>query len=85
MVGRHLLTRGHVPAAPCTAAPPSTPAAPSALQGGSEIIEALVSNSATFQGKTEFSQDKYKRRKAKKYITMLTLVRPTARAIAEVR
>ncbi|KAG2484255.1 hypothetical protein HYH03_016900 [Edaphochlamys debaryana] len=52
-------------------------------KGGSEIIEALISNSATFQNKTEFSQDKYKRRKAKKYITHLTVRKPSARLICE--
>ena len=53
-------------------------------QSGSEIIEELCSNSATFDAKTEFSQDKYKRKKAKKYIVTVTARRPTARAICQV-
>ncbi|GFR49609.1 hypothetical protein Agub_g11629, partial [Astrephomene gubernaculifera] len=52
-------------------------------KAGSEIIEALCSNSATFQNKTEFAQDKYKRRKAKKYLTYLTVRKPTARIVCE--
>jgi len=46
-------------------------------QGGGEIIEALCKGSTTFETKTEFAQEKYKRRKARKYLTRLTLRRPT--------
>ena len=53
-------------------------------QSGNEIIEELCSNSSTFESKTEFSQDKYKRKKAKKYIVYVTVRRPTARAICQV-
>lgn len=53
------------------------------MQAGTEIIDALISNSATFQNKTEFAQDKYKRRKAKKYMTYVTVRRPTALSMAE--
>eukprot|EP00198_Chlamydomonas_reinhardtii_P004742 XP_001694078.1 predicted protein [Chlamydomonas reinhardtii] len=52
-------------------------------KAGSEIVDLLCSNSATFEKKTEFAQDKYKRRKAKKYITYLTPRKPTARMISE--
>ncbi|PNH11755.1 tRNA (adenine(58)-N(1))-methyltransferase non-catalytic subunit trm6 [Tetrabaena socialis] len=52
-------------------------------KAGAEIVEALCSNSATFQNKTEFSQDKYKRRKAKKYNTYLTVRKPIARIICD--
>ncbi len=55
-----------------------------ALQSGQEIIEELCSNSATFENKTEFSQDKYKRKKAKKYCVYVTARRPTARSICQV-
>lgn len=55
------------------------------MQTGAEIVEELCSNSATFQQKTEFAQDKYKRKKAKKYIVYVTLRRPTARAVCQVR
>ncbi|EFJ43222.1 hypothetical protein VOLCADRAFT_119181 [Volvox carteri f. nagariensis] len=52
-------------------------------KAGAEIIQALCSNSATFQNKTEFSQDKYKKRKAKKYLTYLTVREPCARILCE--
>lgn len=47
-------------------------------------MAALAAGSATFAGKTEFSQEKYRKRKAKKYLTFASLQRPTARAICEV-
>ena len=50
-----------------------------------EIVEELCSNSATFEAKTEFSQDKYKRKKAKKYVVYIVARQPTARAICQVR
>lgn len=43
-----------------------------------EIINALTSNSATFHMKTEFSQDKYKRTKSKKFNVLICARRPTA-------
>ncbi|GLC34740.1 hypothetical protein PLESTB_001158300 [Pleodorina starrii] len=52
-------------------------------KAGVEIIQALCSNSATFQNKTEFSQDKYKKRKAKKYLTYLTVRKPCSRILCE--
>ncbi|GAX79292.1 hypothetical protein CEUSTIGMA_g6733.t1 [Chlamydomonas eustigma] len=52
-------------------------------KSGSEIIAELCNNSATFESKTEFSQDKYKRKKAKKYMIHVTLRKPTARAICQ--
>eukprot|EP00798_Chlamydomonas_sp_ICE-L_P021707 gene21707-28731_t len=41
-------------------------------QEGSDIIRALISNSSTFDAKTEFSQDKYIKKKTKKYISYVT-------------
>ncbi|GIL49642.1 hypothetical protein Vafri_5885 [Volvox africanus] len=52
-------------------------------KAGTEIIEALISNSATFQNKTEFSQDKYKKRKVKKYLTYVTVMKPTSRIVSQ--
>lgn len=54
------------------------------LQAGEDIIEALCSNSVTFAEKTEFAQEKYKKRKARKYMTSLTLRKPTAWTMCEV-
>ncbi len=87
-------------------------------QDGKEIIDALITNSKTFQNKTQFSQvsqahaqlpraglragawtrdahacspwplaalqEKYKRKKAKKYLTVVTVRRPTGRYISQV-
>lgn len=51
---------------------------------GEEIVAALAEGSATFQGKTQFSQAKYKKKKQKKYTVNATIQRPTARSICEV-
>ncbi len=50
---------------------------------GHDIINALASNSATFDEKTEFSQSKYRKKKAKKYLLNTTLRRPTAASVCE--
>ncbi|DBA99317.1 TPA: hypothetical protein ACH3X3_011924 [Trebouxia sp. C0006] len=50
---------------------------------GEEIVAALAEGSATFQGKTQFSQAKYKKKKQKKYTVSATIQRPTARSICE--
>ena len=54
---------------------------PSPLQ----ILAALEAASSTFASKTEFSQEKYRRKKARKYLAYATVTRPTARSICEVR
>ncbi|GAY36316.1 hypothetical protein CUMW_279550, partial [Citrus unshiu] len=46
---------------------------------GEEIVEALIANSATFEKKTSFSQEKYKLKKQKKYAPKVLLRRPFAR------
>ncbi|KAL3340838.1 hypothetical protein AABB24_029133 [Solanum stoloniferum] len=50
---------------------------------GDEIIEALIANSATFEKKTLFSQEKYRVKKQKKYAPRVLLRRPFARSICE--
>lgn len=50
---------------------------------GDQIIEALIANSSTFGKKTLFSQEKYRRRKQKKYAPKVLLRRPFARSICE--
>uniref|UniRef100_UPI00358E069E tRNA (adenine(58)-N(1))-methyltransferase non-catalytic subunit TRM6 n=1 Tax=Myxine glutinosa TaxID=7769 RepID=UPI00358E069E len=50
---------------------------------GKEIVQQLVRNSSTFQDKTEFSQDKYIKKKKNKYELTLTVHKPTCRLIAE--
>ncbi|KAK9916890.1 hypothetical protein WJX75_008379 [Coccomyxa subellipsoidea] len=51
--------------------------------GGEAIVEALLANSETYESKTHFAQAKYRKRKAEKYMAQATLVRPTARALAD--
>lgn len=50
---------------------------------GNEIVEALIANSATFEKKTSFSQEKYRLKKQKKYAPRVLLRRPFARSICE--
>lgn len=50
---------------------------------GDEIIEALIANSATFEKKTLFSQEKYRLKKQKKYAPRVLLRRPFTRSICE--
>ncbi|XP_031118360.1 tRNA (adenine(58)-N(1))-methyltransferase non-catalytic subunit trm6 [Ipomoea triloba] len=50
---------------------------------GDEIVKALIANSATFEKKTQFSQEKYKLKKQKKYAPKVLLRRPYARSICE--
>ncbi|RDY13012.1 tRNA (adenine(58)-N(1))-methyltransferase non-catalytic subunit trm6, partial [Mucuna pruriens] len=50
---------------------------------GNEIIEALIANSATFEKKTSFSQEKYRLKKQKKYAPKVLMRRPVARSICE--
>ncbi|CAL8466719.1 g6255 [Coccomyxa elongata] len=51
--------------------------------GGEAIVEALLANSETYESKTHFAQAKYRKRKADKYMAQATLIRPTARSVAE--
>ncbi|KAG6432044.1 hypothetical protein SASPL_103617 [Salvia splendens] len=50
---------------------------------GDEIVQALIANSATFEKKTAFSQEKYRIKKQKKYAPRVLLRRPFARSICE--
>ncbi|KAK9080686.1 hypothetical protein SSX86_000444 [Deinandra increscens subsp. villosa] len=50
---------------------------------GNEIVEALIANSATFENKTSFSQEKYRLKKQKKYDPKVILRRPFARSICD--
>ncbi|XP_060199819.1 uncharacterized protein LOC132628112 [Lycium barbarum] len=50
---------------------------------GDEIVEALIANSATFEKKTLFSQEKYRVKKQKKYAPRVLMRRPFARSICE--
>lgn len=50
----------------------------------SEIVGQIVENSKTFNSKTEYSQNKYLKKKEKKYFEYLQIRRPTLRIIAEI-
>ncbi|KAK9676125.1 hypothetical protein RND81_11G055900 [Saponaria officinalis] len=50
---------------------------------GDQIVEALIANSATFDKKTSFSQEKYRLRKQKKYAPRVLVRRPFVRSISD--
>lgn len=39
---------------------------------GEQVIQAIISNSATFQAKTEYSKEKYIKKKQQKYVNSIT-------------
>ncbi|CAL8313332.1 unnamed protein product [Lota lota] len=49
---------------------------------GQEIIQQLIENSSTFSDKTEFSQQKYIKKKKKKYESTIMILRPSCRILA---
>ncbi|CAH1989149.1 unnamed protein product [Acanthoscelides obtectus] len=51
--------------------------------GSSNIVEQLVNNSKTFNMKTEYSQEKYLKKKEKKYFEYIVIRRPTIRLLAQ--
>jgi len=51
---------------------------------GSTIIESLIANSDTWNNKTEFAQEKWLKRKQKKYIKRVRLVETTPTTLCEV-
>uniref|UniRef100_A0ABM5GN92 tRNA (adenine(58)-N(1))-methyltransferase non-catalytic subunit TRM6 n=1 Tax=Pogona vitticeps TaxID=103695 RepID=A0ABM5GN92_9SAUR len=49
---------------------------------GQEIVQQLIENSTTFRDKTEFSQDKYIKKKKKKYEAVITIIKPSTRILS---
>ncbi|XP_056337310.1 tRNA (adenine(58)-N(1))-methyltransferase non-catalytic subunit TRM6 [Danio aesculapii] len=49
---------------------------------GQEIVQQLVDNSTTFKDKTEFAQEKYIKKKKKKYESDITVLKPSTRLLA---
>jgi tRNA (adenine58-N1)-methyltransferase non-catalytic subunit len=49
-----------------------------------EIIETIIANSKSFNEKTEFSQEKYLKKKEKKYFEFIRIRKPTIRLITEI-
>jgi tRNA (adenine-N(1)-)-methyltransferase non-catalytic subunit len=52
-------------------------------KSASELVDLLVQNSSTFETKTEFSQEKYIKKKKKKYVTEVFFLSPTLQNIVE--
>ena len=52
---------------------------------GSKIIERLVENSASFDQKTKFSQEKFLKKKSKKYCQYIKIRRPSIRLLMQIR
>jgi tRNA (adenine-N(1)-)-methyltransferase non-catalytic subunit len=50
---------------------------------GNEIIGKLIENSASFQNKTQYSQEKYIKKKKDKYLPIYQIMRPTIRTLCE--
>uniref|UniRef100_A0A673ZML5 tRNA (adenine(58)-N(1))-methyltransferase non-catalytic subunit TRM6 n=1 Tax=Salmo trutta TaxID=8032 RepID=A0A673ZML5_SALTR len=49
---------------------------------GQEIVQQLIENSTTFRDKTEFAQEKYIKKKKKKYENSVMVLRPSCRVLA---
>ncbi|XP_006626064.2 tRNA (adenine(58)-N(1))-methyltransferase non-catalytic subunit TRM6 [Lepisosteus oculatus] len=49
---------------------------------GKEIVQQLIENSTTFRDKTEFAQEKYIKKKKKKYESDITVLKPSTRILA---
>lgn len=49
---------------------------------GQEIIQQLIDNSSTFKDKTEYAQDKYIKKKKKKYENTVMILKPSCRILA---
>lgn len=49
-----------------------------------EIVAQLIENSTTFHTKTEYSQEKYLKRKEKKYFEFIQIRHPSIRLLAEI-
>eukprot|EP00177_Eucheuma_denticulatum_P007131 GFKZ01012962.1.p1 GENE.GFKZ01012962.1~~GFKZ01012962.1.p1 ORF type:complete len:443 (+),score=60.03 GFKZ01012962.1:200-1528(+) len=50
---------------------------------GENLVQAVVSNSATFEDKTPFSQEKYLKRKRAKFDLRIRVLRPTALTLCD--
>uniref|UniRef100_A0A8C2ETM7 tRNA (adenine(58)-N(1))-methyltransferase non-catalytic subunit TRM6 n=1 Tax=Cyprinus carpio TaxID=7962 RepID=A0A8C2ETM7_CYPCA len=49
---------------------------------GQEIVQQLIDNSTTFKDKTEFAQEKYIKKKKKKYESNIKILKPSTRLLA---
>lgn len=51
--------------------------------GGAEIVDKLIENSASFSGKTEYSQQKYIKKKKEKYLAQYAILKPSIRNLCQ--
>ena len=49
--------------------------------GGTEIVEQLIENSASFHSKTKYSQAKFLKKKSKKYFPYVVIKKPSIRLL----
>lgn len=49
-----------------------------------DIVEKLITNSKTFGAKTEYSQEKYLKKKERKYFEFIQIRKPSVRLVAEI-
>lgn len=54
-------------------------------RAGGDVVAALQQASSSFAAKTEFAQEKYRRRKTRKHLPHVTARRPTSAVICEAR
>lgn len=50
---------------------------------GAEIIDKLIENSASFNNKTEYSQEKYIKKKKEKYLAQYAIIKPSIRTLCQ--
>jgi len=50
---------------------------------GEQVVEAIASNSSTFESKTKFAQEKYLKKKNVKHLQQITVLRPTVMELCE--
>lgn len=50
---------------------------------GNQIIDRLIENSASFSQKTEYSQEKYIKKKKEKYLAVYRILKPTIRTLVD--
>lgn len=53
-------------------------------KSSSEIVGQIIENSKTFHTKTEYAQEKYLKKKEKKYFEYVQIKRPTVRLLSEI-
>lgn len=50
---------------------------------GAELVDKIIANSASFQSKTEYSQEKYIKKKKAKYLAQYGILKPSIRSLCQ--